>query len=74
MTGALSIIVVVCASVAGETECRMQEVQTDLFSMSECQEEAEATQNLALNIAILRSVWHGVHVESVDAVCGGTGV
>ena len=72
MIGHLTILVTICASLSGETVCRVVPVPTDMLDPVECAVEAEAEANAALNIAVLRAIRRGVHVESVDAVCTGS--
>ena len=72
MIGHLTILVTICASLSGETACRVVPVPTDMLDPVECASEAEAEANAALNIAVLRAIRRGVHLESVDAVCAGS--
>jgi len=72
MIGHLTILVTICASLGGETDCRVVPVPTDLLDPVECASEAEAEGNAALNLAVLYAIRRGVYVESVDAVCSGS--
>lgn len=72
MIGHLTILVTICASLSGETACRVVPVPTDMLDPVECASEAEEEGNAALNLAVLYAIRRGVHVESVDAVCAGS--
>jgi hypothetical protein len=72
MVGHLIILVTICASLSGETACRVVEVPTDLLDPVECASEAEEEANAALNLAVFHAISGGVYIESVDAVCTGT--
>ena len=72
MIGNLTILVTICASLSGETACRVVELPTDMLDPAECATEAEAEANAALNLAVLWAIRRGVQLESVDAVCAGS--
>lgn len=72
MIGNLTILVTICASLSGETACRVVELPTDMLDPVECASEAEEEANAALNLAVLYAISGGVHIESVDAVCAGS--